>query len=942
MAIEFSILAVGAGMTKFHSFELPVPGTFGAQSETYISILTLQPGLMPPAAASYIIRQQDQGVEVAVPSVGPPADLMSGGSSIAQVSLVGAVVNGLATIRITHAPTPVSDTQLWQIKVSHAAAVNTDFFGVIAHTQNETRVPKLSLLTSSPLDFGRATFNATRKRSAQLMNSGTADLTLGTISLSSNPTNFYALTQDPSGALLSPNSKAAVEIGYTPLLPPNPPPAPPHLGTLTIPASPLPALSVSLTGSAMIREIVLLIDSSDSMNATSAGMPLSHCPVGSTLAANYEPASRTRQVRAALNTFQSKLTAFGDRQVFLSIVQFPGGHLSCGSSYLNALASSPTTWKLVRMPRTLYDQTNAAIGTSISQATDFAFYHATPMTAGLQEAIAQLSSTTRTYKVILLLSDGVHNVPTDPGQAPLTLMPTLTSPANPIRVCAIAFGNSSSVDHSLLQQLASQTGAALGDPLSNQGFFAFDPTVPGNLPNLEKYYTEIFTDLFELQGVIDPVGQISRGAINQHKALITEFDQRVTFTLSWTTPYSELLECELSAPNGQRVGPDSALAQYVQGPKHKMYTIDVDRLPPDFVGEWVLEITYGRERGGPGHDPRRLAVSGGPKVETYHYDVITRSGLELKVKFDKQGYRTGDRIVVSGQLTENGRPLLGQTVAVQVWRPDQGMGNWHAAHPTAPETIRNAFAQAYEGVISENYSLAYQKQFYLTQIAGVPLPAQITAHPGNGFPMLDDGQNADLKAQDGIYTAVLEGLAVKPGTDFLLVVATGQTSNGTAFRRECLVHLPIATAVDTTLQYTQVRIEAVTGVTPGLRRFRVVVRPQDALGNLLGPGFASVIKIQSVPAAPLTAEVQDDLVGGYFRDFEYDPSSIPPVVEIAVGEASLPPQVVGPALGVGSVWRKLYAIFPWLPACLASGRCMGLLLMLILLLLLILVLLLIF
>ena len=164
--------------------------------------------------------------------------------------------------------------------------------------------------------------------------------------------------------------------------------------------------------------------------------------------------------------------------------------------------------------------------------------------------------------------------------------------------------------------------------------------------------------------------------------------------------------------------------------------------------------------------------------------------------------------------------------------------------------------------------------------------------------------------------------------DFM-IVATGQTSGGNQFRRERLVHINIATAVDSTLRFTQFRIEPLTGGVAGLTRFRAFVRPQDALGNLLGPGFAGTIKIEAPGAVALTPQVQDDLVGGYFHDFQFNPATTSPVVQVSVGDATLPPQIVGPHLGLGGFWKAIYDAFPWL----ASGLCAGLLLILVIVLL---------
>ena len=185
-------------------------------------------------------------------------------------------------------------------------------------------------------------------------------------------------------------------------------------------------------------------------------------------------------------------------------------------------------------------------------------------------------------------------------KAPWMCCLRLTTVAKPIRVLSIGFGENGSVDHPLLQQLASQTNPTL----AGGGFFEYNPAAPGNTGLLEGFYNKLFTDIFELQEAVDPTGEILPGETKTHPVLVTEFDQRITFAISWVTPQRNLLGLTLIAPNGERIGPKTDLARYYEGPKHKMYAVDVNVLGSDYVGEWTMEVTPARGRAGDRHHGR--------------------------------------------------------------------------------------------------------------------------------------------------------------------------------------------------------------------------------------------------------------------------------------------------------------------------------------------------
>jgi hypothetical protein len=895
-------LAAGPA-TNTHNFTSPLPGASGTVPQTFIAILPLQPDTsMAPTAATYSVSVD---AVTYVPLPAPMAAAVPLGSpQVATLSQPSAPVNGRVMIQINHTPALTTGTpQFLSLKIDTlAGAPATCFFGVLAHSSANAERAKFSVvveadfysdnncsippaLSAATVSYGKASFNAARTRTVRVFNSGTGNLTLGSASLTLNPTSFYSISSAPaSGTVVAPNAAENILVAYTPLNPPAPPAAP-HTGTLSVPSvGGPPAAAVALTGEAAFRELVLCIDASNSMNWANDGTPLAACPPATTMAPTFDPDSRIRKVRAALQTFQGRLDVYGDGQTHLAFVRFPGADLACGSSHADALASAPSTWVTTGPAVALYSSasspppgawTPATFGSEINGVTNAGFYHSTPMKAGLTESLARFTSGTGPFRAIVLLSDGFHNVPA--AESPLDVLSSIT--AKPARVYPVGFGTSGSVDHVLLNDLASMSGGAF-----------FDATAAGDL---NSYYSKIFTDFMELDTAVDPQAEVTLGTTNVHAALVTEHDLLTTFSVAWNTPVADLLSFELVAPDGRRIKPQTNELRYQEGPKHKMYSLDLRsrRREARWIGEWKLEVGYKRTGPPPSSPPK----------ETYTYDVVMRSDLELRVAFDKPSYSTGDRVVVTARLQEQGRPMRGQAVLLQVRKPSDGMGDWYASHKVQRSLIEAAvaskFGPAAEARIEQIPAL-FKKHYYLTKILNLAPPPYNPAYPGAGLPMRDDGQGGDLRANDGVYTAALEGLLGEAGNYSFFVTATGKTSGQNGYRREFEAHRHVETRVELLLETTAVRLEPIPG-GDGRRRFRAVVTPKDRFGNLLGPGYGREISIRSSLGRALSAEPEDDLEGNYVREFEVDAAAPAPVVEFLVRGRKLPEQLAPGGKGVG-------------------------------------------
>jgi hypothetical protein len=870
---------VTGGVLHDESFLLPLAGT---PSVTFISIVPvrLNPG-DPIVPATYSIRQGGFGAFTVVPTTGSAAI-----GAIGQVTFHSPTTpEGRAVIRINH-NNPLGGSQPWTLRIDTGAAPATVFYGKVGHAEAPTQDARWGIriggttfcdnaagttsgLGAASLAFGKASFNASRNRTVTVINTGTANLTLGAITDSADPTGFYTVTAPAAGTVIGPNLTQDFTVTYTPVAPPAPP-APPHAGTLAVPSSGGPATAnVALTGEAAFREIVLCIDASNSMNWANDGTPLASCPPASTMAANFDPDSRIRQVRAALQTFQSRLNVYGDGQTHLAIVRFPGADLpTCPASHSDALASAPSTWVTTGPAVSLYNSGSSTLAADILSVTNAGFYHSTPMKQGLIESLARFSSVSGPSRAIILLSDGFHNVPAPP-ESPADVLPSLI--AKPCRVYPVGFGTSGSVDHPLLQSLATGTSGEF-----------LDATAGGDLTT---YYNKIFTNFMELDTAVDPPATVAPGAKNVHPALVCEHDALTTFTVSWTTPTADLLDVVLIAPDGRRFHKTHADVRYQEGPKHKSYTLDLAnsrRKPGKWIGEWKLEVEL---------KARDAAVP-----EKYTYDVVMRSDLELRTAFDKTAYFTGDRVVLTARLAERGMPMTGRTVVLQVRKPGESPGDWHATNPATAAAIEDAIRDRFGATSSaavEQLTGIFKKTYYLTKVKGIPLPPHNPAFPAPGFAMRDDGQGGDLVARDGVYTAVLDGLLTEAGNYAFFVTATGKTSGQNDFRRESEQHRHVELRIDPAPAQTSFVVQPIEGAGGERRRFRVKVTPKDKFGNLLGPGHGRSIDLRVSAGRALGDAVEDDLNGNYTRDFEVE-GPVAPVVVGSVKGVPLPEQL-GPA-----------------------------------------------
>ncbi len=876
-------------------FELPLSSAIGSQPSTYLAVLPIR----PPAGftASYVIRNTDANQQATVSATATALDdpTTAGEASVGSVRFTTAPgSDGLAVIEIQHTPQPADPDapEQWALDIQHTASGAVDYFVVAAHTEAATAVPRLAVVVggvipaSPQLDFGIPTVGTEVILTAVALNQGTGPLTLDTATIDPNTSGFFSIVADPAGTVIPPNGEHPIEVAYQAT---TPAPAA-NVGTLHVTSSTagVAEVPVGLEGWARLRELALVIDASGSMNRSSGGLRLAGCPPGdpANRDATFADESRIRQVRTALETLQLKLTEYAAGQVSVGVVRFPGDDLSCGSSLSDSRASAESTWSKVDTadasgaPGLATFDPAGTVASAIQQATEYAFNHGTPMRKGLETAADLFGAGSGSAsRALVLLSDGAFNVPDETRTQFLNAArPALVDKG--IAVYSLAFGQTSSVDPETLSTLSAEIAATLG-VASDLVFQHYDPAAAGLEEDLSKFFNNILVDRLSLDIEGDPGIQIAKGTLARHEAFVTAYDDLVTFSLVWTTPAPNLLEFELIAPDGRRVGPRSSEARYSQGRKHRMYAIDVAELEPELLGRWQMEVRYPFESI---YEPARARaayrVMRGPTIERYVWDTVVQSNLNLRLAFDKRAYATGDPIRVEAELHANGVPLTDRLVRLQVARPGESLGNWYAEHDVPLERIEAAAGEAFGESLDEQNPAAL-KHYYLTQVQNVAVPSLVSLY-GEGVLMRDDGMGPDTRAGDGRYTALLQGVTTELGTYTFRVLASGDTPNGRPFRRERTAQKLVgAGEVDPSGL-------VLTWIDDGV--LQAYVEPSDAFGNRIGPGYGGEIVFTS-NGRPL-GEVEDDLKGGYLQRF--DVGTGPAEVKVEVAGFELPSQTLEP------------------------------------------------
>jgi hypothetical protein len=468
-----------------------------------------------------------------------------------------------------------------------------------------------------------------------------------------------------------------------------------------------------------------------------------------------------------------------------------------------------------------------------------------------------------------------------------------------VELFAVAYGidGHTDVNHVLMKQLAD--GSAAGGQVRNVDE---ESTTASALALALR--DAIKSGLTDATSPSDPTGvfPIGDGEI-RHDVVITPFDTKAAFVLSWNTPGSRRLRLVLVTPTCEVITPENAGhgryagVTFRGGDRSQMYLVDPDFLnPPVFVieestgggtpprpryGTWTFVITSpndpvillaeetadARLGEGPPPEPEQ------PDTENYAYDVLVDSALKMSVSQDRPTYFAGDPVTITARLAAAGRPVTHAAVLLSTTLPQQSLANF-LADVVVPA---DALAEARRQLEGQDATPLLIKQ-RAAEIAGIVFDGRRRTV---SLPMTDTAGN-------GVYRALFGNTSVPEHYTFY-VSASGVTDDGTPFRREGKQETFVLVRPDA--QHSQLDVHQVqAGVAD------VTIIPRDRFGNVLlidptTPGGFGLVA-PGATLGPLTSTLD----GSYGTRVTFNPAH-PPSIGVGFGGATVIPATPIPAVG---------------------------------------------
>lgn len=390
----------------------------------------------------------------------------------------------------------------------------------------------------------------------------------------------------------------------------------------------------------------------------------------------------------------------------------------------------------------------------------------TSITGALEMAINTFySSAESRNRGILLLTDGRHNTPSwdfendfdDPDDSAVHM--------SNIHLYTVGLGNTGNLKADLLKQIATEPFGP-----SNQYQFA----VPGgyrhtcSIGKLGIYFAQILVENLDSaeQIVEDDEGEVKEGETSIETMPITPSTQKAVFYLTWQDP-DKKLRFTLVAPDGTEIDPGYGIVKN----GYAIYSLDFplihNRHPVNHAGDWQMIISVfehepiyiadsfntlrtGKFASTPGPNyspPLASGQTNDEKVIAYESALIARDPvIHADFKVEGTRYYTGDQVLLTATLTEAGEPLLGaDDVKAIVDVPAVALGDF-----------------LYDNDISGDITAITDPDGSADSTAAKKLRLLLEENPGGlgrtifQLPMVDNGTNGDVTANDGVYTLRLQ------------------------------------------------------------------------------------------------------------------------------------------------------------------------------------------
>lgn len=468
---------------------------------------------------------------------------------------------------------------------------------------------------------------------------------------------------------------------------------------------------------------------------------------------------------------------------------------------------------------------------------------------GLNQAIASFPPASFNRKAVMLLSDGIQNVPpllelqTPPPGAALG---GSDLPAD-IRFYTVALGTN--IQEDLFDDLANTGGIP--------GFY-----YGGGTSEIQGNFALWVADVLGLQpgspfapgggeGGFAPFvsGASESGAGTSF--LVNRTVRRVTFLVTWTAKGTDL-RFHLETPAG-RIDPSPGSFHADEGYATHTVQLPLTRATtggaPDHVGEWTVVVT------GPQGEPPQAAY----QVTALFDDPAL--GLEYRAAGEDPG--AGEPLPLEVRITENGRGLGGLDVRARVVGPDEGLGEVLSDRSLDPQSLGRAS------------------------------PGPGDRFPGDAWRKLavlleEDPDLLSTSSEEVVLSEVTPGIyrATVPASrtsaagsyEFDFRVGGAGVANE-AFRRTQRFsrYLRIKPAPEA----TEIRAELLE--RGDLWTYRVIAVPRDAGRRRLGPGWAAYVRASVTPGS--AGDAVDRLDGSYGFEVRAPAGTDPEVLVEVLGEA---------------------------------------------------------
>jgi hypothetical protein len=476
------------------------------------------------------------------------------------------------------------------------------------------------------------------------------------------------------------------------------------------------------------------------------------------------------------------------------------------------------------------------------------------------------------HRWLILMTDGLANLGPDPSTFPSSYYGDRR-----VKAITIGFGLPSQTSPTTLSTIASKSGGV---------YIQADPVTGDPSSGLTNQFFKAVTAGLALTFLADPsaVLPMTAGARNLHSTIVTDYDRKISFVLSFLTEFEAAsAQMTLITPSGQQVTSQTASTfgmTYAAGPLSKAYFANFltskQLHASGFAGTWTIVVTYAPPIGVVAATADPAPAAAAPRNIRYAYQVIVDSALTLYLGSGAGPTHAGNPIALSASLAVNGLPVRDASVKAQIAGSGQGFDNWLAS----------------QTITQDEYNAALRSLSNLHDVQALFVKTTALAAKGIVFPGLGSNLTYTM-AEDpktGTYRTSF-ATTKQPGTYQFLVSATGKDNKGNLFTRQQTWSTVVTVLPDAASTVVSITYQVVSGQMQATLQ----VWPQDRFGNvvLVDPAVSQAIKVLLAGGAVASGPLKWNLDSSYIQIFIY-PLTATPVIGISINGNTIIPSIIPP------------------------------------------------